>query len=195
MLVGVEPDLVEIMPRPAPVHDEEPAVGVEHEKGVVPDIAGVADPLPTACPEGAIGGGVPRVRADQDQPGAVLQGIEKLRAQRMALHDLDADRQGTGLGHEEADVHHPAFRAHIDARKAIAAGGETLIDRLDQSSIGLDDLAEGGECRFGEGGDGEAEHGETFAGSNHGVSARGDAVQSLSSMLIPASRHCERSAG
>jgi hypothetical protein len=40
LLACVEPDLVEIMPRPAAIHDDEPAVGIEHEKGMVQTVEG-----------------------------------------------------------------------------------------------------------------------------------------------------------
>ena len=117
-----------LRPGPHPVDDEKAAARIEHEQGMMPDVARVIHALPAVGAKGAVGGRVARIGADHDEPGPVLHRREQLAAERMALHQRDDDRLWPRLRFEQADVDRSAAGGHVDRREPIPALRKPLVD-------------------------------------------------------------------
>src|SRR5690606_2111802 len=70
---------------------------------------------------------------------------ERLGAQRMALHQRETHRAGARLAAEDADERSSAPGRDIDAGEIVEALGKAGIDGEMRRTVGLDDIAEGGE--------------------------------------------------
>jgi hypothetical protein len=122
-------------------------VGREHDQGMVPGAAGIVDALAATGPEGPQCVGPARVRpgGDDDDPGMVLQRNERLGTERMAFHERETQGGGARLAAEDADEGASAPCGNIDAGEIVEALGKSGIDGEMRSTLGLDDIAEGGE--------------------------------------------------
>ena len=110
----------------------------------MPGIAGVIDALTARGTEGAETLGVLRLHAHDNQPRPVLQGIENLAAQRMALHKLQGNRLWPRISADNTDVDFP----HINPGQIIEALCKTLIDRIMRGTLNFNDVTERRERRF-----------------------------------------------
>ena len=143
--------LLEIVPRPLAVDHEEKAFGIEHQQRVMPDVTRVIDALTARRSERAVGARILRICADEDEPGPILQGIEYLRAERVALHQFDGDGPGPWRRDHNTDIHRAAFARHIHMGEIVEALGKSLIDGEMLRAVDLDHIAEGREGGFGQG--------------------------------------------
>src|SRR4029078_10974975 len=101
---------------------------------------------------------------DDDEPVAVLQGIEGLAAERVALHRDDLYRPWARFAAKHADDGLASLGTRICTRKIVEAFGETLIDRIVMGALRLDHVPEGSEGLTCEGFDSESHFHERASG-------------------------------
>lgn len=143
-----EPDFLEIIARSLAVDDQEVAFLFQDQKRTVPDIARIVDALPAGGAEGAqrVDGGCGTRFGDDDQPIMILQRIEGLAAEWMALDQTDLDRQRPWLAVEQADDSLAIFGIRVDVRQIMKAFGIALVDRIVMGTRHLDHIAEAREA-------------------------------------------------
>ena len=84
------------------------------------------------------------------QAVTILQRIERLAAEGMALHQPDIDRPLPGLAAEEVDQRPSAVGGNIDLGQVVVALGDVLVDRVVMGVFHLDHVAIGREGGVGQ---------------------------------------------
>src|SRR5687768_5786420 len=137
----LEGNLVAILILGMPVHDQEIRTLVEGDQRMMPHAAAVVDALPRHGLEtDDVFRAIARWR-DQYQEWARHQRNEQLRAFRMALHQLDLQRELPRLGAHDADSRRAAVLQQIELRHVGVALGKTLVDGVVAAIADLDHIA------------------------------------------------------
>src|SRR5579883_190960 len=146
----LEPAFLEVGAGAGAVEHDEAVVVRGDQQRMVPDVAGVVHALAAGGAEGAVARRLARVGADDHEPRRILQRMEQLAPERMALHQPDRDRTRPRLGNEQRDVDAATLGRDVDPGEPVDPLREALVDADARGAVERDDLAERREGGLGQ---------------------------------------------